>query len=136
MTTEIRIRYSRPLRGLLGRSEKGFILRGPPKDTLATKRVDAWVFFGIARCNKVLDTFRRKEGRKIAIERLEKAINTGIDPETSLWISADGLYGCCAAYLVPFVLNYFEDLEIGLGPKRLEVSLRKAGADSCKCCDL
>ena len=42
-----------------------------PKNTLVTVRKDGIVYFGIARCNRKLDTFHKSVGTHIATKRME-----------------------------------------------------------------
>ena len=58
--SNVRVRYSR-------------LDKRVPKNTLVTIRDGETVYFGIARCNRKLDTFRRDVGTHIATKRAELA---------------------------------------------------------------
>ncbi len=58
--SDVRVRYSR-------------LEKRVPKNTLATIRDGDTVYFGIARCNRKMDVFRREVGTYIALARAELA---------------------------------------------------------------
>lgn len=99
-----RVRYSR-----LSREDR------TPKNTLVTIRRGDTVYFGIARCNRKLDTFHKNIGTYIAQQRVQLAQTEPRDdystyvPESNsdFVLHKSGLRGSVSLTNIKEVVNYF-----------------------------
>ena len=103
-----KIRYSRHDPCALG-SCKEHVKQ--PKDTLITIQDGPVIYFGIARCKRSVDNFRKSEGRKLALDRALFA-KTGLSWPTmsTFYLDETGLLGYCQISYVKLLLKYFESL--------------------------
>ena len=94
---------------------KSVFHRGTAKNTLATIRVGDIIFFGIARCNKGLDIFKKSVGMDIAIGRAKKAKEEGVSvvPDDSIVFmnEAKDLRGYCSVNNIVSLLVFFQGLD-------------------------
>ncbi len=106
--SNLRVRYSR--RGT----------KRSPKNTLFTERSEDGntIYFGIARCNSKLDTFRRDVGTYVAGERESRAFGelTNRDvgqyhPYGSLTLHYSGLRGSVPRSNIVELLEYFKNVD-------------------------
>lgn len=109
-----RVRYSR-----LSREDR------TPKNTLVTVREGNTVYFGIARCNRKLDTFHRTTGTHIATQRALLVASGDSDsyscPTNRVFrLHKSGLRGSVPLENVKEVINYFRTVDeycLDLEPK-------------------
>lgn len=109
-TQRSRVRYSR-----LSRKDR------TPKNTLVTVRQGDTVYFGIARCNRKLDTFHKNIGTYIAQQRADIASNDGaassdyslhaVTGDVDFRLHRSGLRGCVRIENVKEVVNYFRTVD-------------------------
>ena len=101
--SKVRVRYSR-------------LDKRVPKNTLVTIRDGDTVYFGIARCNRKLDTFRRDVGTHIATKRAELARECGsssihtTDGE-DLNVHASRMRGHTTVENVKELVKFFNDID-------------------------
>jgi hypothetical protein len=88
------------------------------KNTMLTQEIDDYIYFGISRCNFVDgDNFTKKDGRKFAMDNLERAIKdfgADIDPNigsVSFILSEDGLWGSCHKTMRDMLDTYFHHID-------------------------
>ena len=129
MNSSERIRYGRTSkhrilkRGFFGKEYTQ--ITSVPKNTLVTYNDNENIYFGIARCNDGLDTFRKDIGKRIARNRANlslekdnvfKYINI---PDTSISVYEDNLRGVVPIIKVKELLNFFNNIDTFLLPQRL-----------------
>jgi len=100
---KVRVRYSR-------------LEKRVPKNTLATICDGDTIYFGIARCNRKLDTFRREVGTHIASKRAELAKEGSCNDvittvEADLQVHSSKMRGFISVDRVKELVIYFNDID-------------------------
>jgi len=103
----------RPIRIRYGR------VNGGPKNTLVTTQSGDTIYFGIARCNLVLnDVFKRSGlngGRTIATRRLERILEEGDIPSYkkigNIMVHPKGLRGFVSRENVKELISFFNNID-------------------------
>lgn len=119
--TNVRIRYGARDRGHTFTHKHGTVVhRGQAKNTLATIRVGKVVFFGVARCNKKFDVFKKSTGMQIATGRALKAEQEGAPimfDEGFIFAGSDEstLRGYVSVDNIKELLNWFQALDTKKG---------------------
>lgn len=83
-----------------------------PKNTLVTRQDGDCIWFGIARCNRGLDLFKKTSGVNIATQRCDKA-QGGFAKELcfGLTVHHSGLRGVVPTEKVKELLRYFDNID-------------------------
>lgn len=89
------------------------------KNCLVTQEIEGFVYFGMARCNTKVDTFRKKMGIDIAVNRLAKAKNKFVNIDIlselqfdePLYCGGNNMYGVVRVKDVRSLLRDFENID-------------------------
>ncbi|MBI2448882.1 hypothetical protein HYV49_01150 [Candidatus Pacearchaeota archaeon] len=85
-----------------------------PKNTLITVQEKDVIYFGIARCHSIKDRFKKAEGKRLALDRVEFAKNDhdkNRELSVSFYLDSSGLLGYCRIPYVKLLLKYFESID-------------------------
>lgn len=110
--SEVKAEYRKVRRFRYGRVPETRV----PKNTLATVRDKNLIYFGIARCNNKLDTFNKNIGKRIALNRLNLAINEFNISTESFVIHHSGLRGVIDVKSIKALIKYFNDIDTSMLP--------------------
>jgi hypothetical protein len=99
------------LEGVVGKST----IRGYPVAVMAAQEIDGLLVFGISRCNTVYDSFNKKYGRELAIQRLNtmKVILERFPkrPRDSFKLGPSGLSGHAPIDRAEALREYFDHID-------------------------
>lgn len=118
--SETRVRYGRTDVTRVVRATKltpsHTVTERVPKNTLSTVRRGDIIYFGIARCNSLLDRFNRDTGKLIASNRAVLAASEG-GLTDGFELHNSGLRGSVGVQNIKLLLQYFDNVDDVMRPE-------------------